>query len=206
VSVPLMADGEDGYGPPEDVFETVRRFKVAGADGVNIEDQVLPRQGRVSVIDAEEMCDKLRAAREAALSEGDETFVINGRTDALRSVPDPRLGLRLAADRANRYLEAGADLAFVTGVKTLEEAAFLVREVKGPLSLAAGLPYNIRSFAVVDLARLGVARVSLPTLLVHAAIRGMTHSLELLRETGGFDAMIEGGRLPGPEDLRKVVS
>ena len=89
--------------------------------------------------------------------------------------------------------------------KTLEEATFLVREVKGPLSLAAGLPYNIRCFSVADLVKLRVARVSLPTLLVHAAVRGMSHALELLKETGGFDAMIEGGRLPTPGDLRKVV-
>ncbi|NLF18959.1 MAG: isocitrate lyase/PEP mutase family protein [Lentisphaerae bacterium] len=170
VQVPVMADGEDGFGDAAGVPATVRAYVAAGAAGVNLEDQVLAQPGPKRVVPCEEMVAKLKAARAAARNAGNADLVINGRTDALTMGTDRQAGLREAAARANAYLAAGADLAFVVGVTSMEEVRYLLQELKGPLSIAAGMPYNLRSLPLADLRAAGVARVSLPVVAVLAAL------------------------------------
>jgi hypothetical protein len=159
VQVPIMADGEDGFGDPPVVAETVRAFIRAGVARVNIEDQALGQPGPKGVIDRGRMVEKIRAAREAARREGEPGLVINARTDALTAASDRSAGLNESSARANQYLDAGADLASITGVATIEEVKALMRDVHGPVSMAAGLPGNIGSTSVADLSACGVARV-----------------------------------------------
>jgi 2-methylisocitrate lyase-like PEP mutase family enzyme len=140
--------------------------------------------------------EKLLAAREAAVAKGDYDFIINARTDALRAFPSRNEGLHEAISRANHYLNAGADLAFICYTATLEEAKTLAREVHGPISIAAGQPYNIGEFCIDDLRMLGIARVSLPTLAILSAIDGMANALALISEPDGFTRIIEGGFAP----------
>lgn len=187
VTVPVMADGEDGYGAPEQVGETVWKFLEAGAAGINIEDQILDGDSDVRVIERPLMEAKLRNARQAADRFGPGRLVINARTDCLRAGPDRDRQLGKAAERANAYLEAGADMVFVPYVTTLNEVAFLQREIVGPLSIAAGLHYNIEHFNVTDLCNLGIARVSLPTTVICAAMEHMKQVLYRIKRTGRFD-------------------
>ena len=91
--------------------------------------------------------------------------------------PDRTIALSIAINRANRFLEAGADLVFVAYVVTLEEVRILAREIPGPLSIAAGLSYNSHLFSVQDCIDLGSARVSLPTLLIDATQSAMQTAL-----------------------------
>ena len=105
-------------------------------------------------------------ARETAEVEGNPNFIINARTDALRSTEDRSEGLKIAISRANQYIESGADIAFITYVETMDEVKIISREVKGPISIAAGMPYNIENFSINDLKKQGIARISLPTLLI----------------------------------------
>jgi len=181
VDIPVMADAEDGYGGPEDVLDTVDRFIQAGVAGLNIEDQV---QGKLplSIADEDLMVQKIILARETAEAEDIHDFIINGRTDALRSTKDSEEGLEIAIDRANQYLDAGADLAFIAYIETLEEVKKAVKEVKGPISVAAGMPYNITELSINDLIKCGVARVSLPTLLIYSNLKATEHSLKKLKE------------------------
>ena len=99
--------------------------------------------------------------------------MINGRTDALKTLPSKKDGLNEAIRRGNLYLEAGADLVFVTGVCTLEEVRVLVKEIQGPVSIAAGLANNLQAFSINDLKEAGVARVSLPTIAICATIKAL---------------------------------
>ena len=149
VDVPVMADAEDGYGGPEDVINTVVRFMHIGVAGVNLEDQIPDGKSKVSVIDGDLMERKIIVARETAEVLDNPDFIINARTDALRSTVDRSAGLELAIDRANQYLEIGADLAFITYVETLDEVKTLTQEVDGPISIAAGLYYNIKNFPLM---------------------------------------------------------
>jgi len=83
------------------------------------------------------MNQKIIVARETAEIEGNPDFIINARTDALKSTVSRSAGLELAIDRANQYLETEADLAFITYVETLDEVKTITQEVKGPVSIAA---------------------------------------------------------------------
>ncbi|WP_414470188.1 isocitrate lyase/PEP mutase family protein [Methanobacterium sp. ACI-7] len=180
VNVPVMADAEDGYGGPEEVIETVDRFIRAGVAGLNIEDQIMDGRKPLSIIDEDLMLQKIIITRETAEAEGNHDFIINGRTDALRSTENRDEGLEIAIHRANQYLEAGADLTFVTYVETLEEVKKITEEVKGPVSIAAGMPYNIQNFSINNLRECGVTRISLPTLLIFSSLQGIRSSLEHL--------------------------
>jgi PEP phosphonomutase and related enzymes len=181
VDLPVMADAEDGFGSPKVVFETVKMFIDVGAAGLNIEDQKLDNDKEIRIINEELMIEKIYAAREAAEAAEIPDFVINGRTDALRSSENHEDSLNIAVERANIYLNSGADMAFIPYVETLEEVRTLNKEIKGPISIAAGMPYNINNFSIEDLENIGVARVSLPTLLIYSSMKSINKSLNLLK-------------------------
>lgn len=190
VQVPVMADGEDGFGDPPVVAETVRAFIRAGVAGINLEDQVLGQPGPKQIIDKSLMIEKISAAREAAKSEGQPDLIINGRTDALAAASDRSAGLNESIARANLYLDAGADLAFVAAVATIDEVKTLVHSVHGPVSIAAGLPYNINNMSVADLKACGVARVSLPLVAIFSAIQAINRVLTTLRDSQDFSLIL----------------
>ena len=203
VDVPVMADAEDGFGGPEVVIDTIERYMDVGVAGLNIEDQIPDGKSKLSIIDADLMAQKIIVARETAEIEGCHDFIINGRTDALKSTEDRSEGLEIAIDRANQYLEVGADLAFVTYVATLDEVKQITKEVKGPVSIAAGQPYNINNFTINDLKKLGVARVSLPTLLIYSSLQAINNSLHYLKEDNLVDAL---ECLYGPKELNELLN
>jgi 2-methylisocitrate lyase-like PEP mutase family enzyme len=177
-----MADGEDGYGGPEKVIDTIKKFIQTGVAGINLEDQILDRKTKVSVINEDLMTQKIMFARETAEVEGNPNFIINARTDALRSTEDRSEGLKIAISRANQYIESGADIAFITYVETMDEVKVISREVKGPISIAAGMPYNIENFSINDLKKQGIARISLPTLLILSSLSAIRKSLKSINE------------------------
>jgi 2-methylisocitrate lyase-like PEP mutase family enzyme len=204
VDIPVMADAEDGYGGPEEVIDTVERYIEAGAAGLNIEDQIPDGKSKLSIIDADLMVQKIMVARETSEIEGFHDFIINGRTDALKSTDNRSEGLEIAIDRANQYLEAGADLAFVTYAATLDEVKQITKEVKGPVSIAAGQRYNIDNFTINDLRKLGVARISLPTLLILSSLQAINNSLKYLNEDNLVE-MSEKKLLYPVSDLNNIL-
>lgn len=128
VEVPVIVDGDTGYGSEPNVARTIREFERAGAAGMLLEDQVFPKRcGHFSgkqVIPTEEMVTKLKAALDARQ---DSDFVVIARTDA-RSVE----GLDAAIERAHRYAEQGADVIFVEAVQSREELARCGAEISQP--------------------------------------------------------------------------
>lgn len=206
VSVPVMADGEDGFGDASVVGDTIRRYLGVGVAGINIEDQILglPGPGK-QVVDRQLMVDKIMAARRAAVEAGQADLLINGRTDALVAAEDRAAGLKEAIERGNRYLQAGADLAFVVGVAAIAEARTLVKEIAGPVSIAAGLPYNM-NLTVAELEECGVARVSLPAVAVFASIQAVTQTLAAIRGGEDFNSLAKRGLLCTMKDVGDLVS
>lgn len=204
VSVPVMADGEDGFGGVEEIPKTIKEYVKSGTAGVNLEDQVLDGQPGVRVVDAAVMQEKIRAAKKAAKVAGNPDLVINGRTDALRTFSSKKDGLAEAVRRGNLYLEAGADLLFVTGVTTLEEVRVLVKGIQGPVSIAAGLGNNLQAFSINELKDLGVARVSLPTIAICASIKGLLQAMEALK-SGAFTSLVQEGRLCSAQDIGQLI-
>ena len=206
VDVPVMANGEDGYGDLNVVPDTVSRFIRAGAAGVNIEDLVPVRDRTYEIVDASYMAEKIVATRKRAAAEGDPDFIINARTDALRAFDSREDGLKEAIERANLYIEAGADLAFICYAATLDEVKTLVKEVHGQISIAAGMPYNIKAFSIDDLRELGVARVSLPMTAILTAINAMSKVMSMISEPDGFAKIVDEGFYCPPEELSALLS
>lgn len=128
VSIPVIVDGDTGYGSIPNVIRTVREFERVGAAGMLLEDQVFPKRcghfAGKQVIPVGEMLDKLKAVLD---SRDDPDFVLIARTDA-RAVE----GLSAAIDRANRYAEAGADMIFVEAPQTRDELARIASEIPKP--------------------------------------------------------------------------
>ncbi|AXV37488.1 MAG: 2,3-dimethylmalate lyase [Methanobacterium sp. BRmetb2] len=204
VDVPVMADAEDGYGGTEEIINTIKRFIDAGVAGLNIEDQIPNGKNKLSIVDEDLMVQKIINARETADAEEKPDFIINGRTDALRSTDNRDEGLEIAIDRANQYLDAGADLTFITYIETLDEVKQVTKEVKGPISIAAGMPYNINEFSINDLINCGVKRVSLPSLLILSSLQAIKESLEYAN-VDKLASIMEKGLLLSVNDLNDIL-
>ncbi|NUP37200.1 MAG: isocitrate lyase/phosphoenolpyruvate mutase family protein, partial [Streptomyces sp.] len=171
VTVPLSADLEDGYGEaPETVATTISMALAAGAAGGNIEDFTGDR--KVPLHDPARAADRIRAAR-AAVDAGGEPFVLVGRTDVLLVGGTLDECIR----RANAYLAAGADCAFVPGAADAQTIATLVRELDGPLNVVMGLTGG--TLSLDDLRELGVRRVTVGGSIARAMYR---HLLSAARE------------------------
>ena len=129
VGVPVIGDGDTGHGDLHNVQHTVRSFEAAGAAGVILEDQVMPKRcghfPHKEVIPTAEMVRKIETAVQAKT---DPDFVIFARTDA-RQVH----GLDDAIDRVNRCCQAGADIAFIEAPQSMEELEEIPRRVDYPL-------------------------------------------------------------------------
>ncbi len=129
VDVPVIADGDTGYGGVHNVARTVAAYERAGVAAIQIEDQQLPKRcGHLSgksLVTTEEMEQKIRAA---AAARSDPEFVIVARTDAAGVD-----GFDAAVERANQYLAAGADVIFGEALESREEFSRFRSEVDAPL-------------------------------------------------------------------------
>ena len=176
VRAPLIADADTGYGNAINVIRTVREYIGAGVAGIHLEDQVSPKRcGHVAgrlVIPIEEAVGKMRAAVDAR-NALDPDFVLIARTDARGASGG---SLDEAIGRANAYLAAGADLAFVEGPTTTQEVQRILREVKGPVF------YNMTGvsprFTLEEMRALGIAVCISPNAMLRAALAAM-HDLAL---------------------------
>src|SRR4030042_1001247 len=113
--LPVIADADTGYGNPLNIIRTVREFERAGVAAIHIEDQVFPKRcGHLEgkqVVPSKDFVQKVKAAVD---NRRNSDFLIITRTDA-RAV----YGFEEAINRANLYIEAGADLAFVEAPQTI---------------------------------------------------------------------------------------
>lgn len=129
VDVPVIADADTGYGNAMNVYRTIREFERAGIVGCHIEDQVTPKrcghlEGK-TLIPVEEMVGKIEAA---CAAREDKDFLVIARTDARE-----QFGLDAAIERANIFVEAGADCIFVESPHSPDEMREVRKRVKGPL-------------------------------------------------------------------------
>lgn len=196
VNIPVMADGEDGYGDGDELKNTIKKFIDIGVSGINIEDQIHNLvNSPLKIIDELSMLTKIKDANKTKNVLGKNDFIINARTDALRSMANRKDAQKLAIERANSYLEAGADICFITYTQTLEEVKLFSKEINGPISIAAGLPYNIQEFSINHCIELGIARVSLPTFMILNSIDHMVKTLMDIKNTGSFNETIKDNNL-----------
>jgi methylisocitrate lyase len=182
VKIPVMADIDTGGGNAINAASVTERLIEMGVAGVNIEDQVFPKRcGHMDgkqVTDAEEMVGKIRAMSDVRRRLGRD-ILINARTDAFAVY-----GLTDAIERANLYLHAGADMAFIDGIATRADIQRAVREVRGLLSvnlMDAVTGVRTELLPIPELAAMGVARVSIPVASILVMHRALTDFFMALR-------------------------
>jgi 2-methylisocitrate lyase-like PEP mutase family enzyme len=182
VRAPLIADADTGFGNAINVVRTVEEYIRAGVAGMHLEDQVAPKRcGHVAgreVIAREEAVLKIRAAcqtRDAL----DPDFVIIARTDARGAHGG---SMEEAITRANAFLDAGADLAFVEGPKDKAEVAHICQAVKGPVF------YNMTGisprFTAEEMAAIGIRACILPGAAMRATIMAIHDFATTLKAEG----------------------
>ncbi len=178
--IPLVVDADTGFGEAVNVERTIFELEAAGAAAIQLEDQRLPKRcGHLSgksLVEPDEMCAKIRAA---VAARSDPALVILARTDA-RGVVD----IDQAIDRAQRYLDAGADWIFPEALADRAEFEQFAEAVDAPL--VANMTEFGRSplLPLDDFAQMGYAGVLLPVTLLRIAMKAVEASLGLIASEG----------------------
>jgi 2-methylisocitrate lyase-like PEP mutase family enzyme len=183
IGLPVIADGDTGYGNHLNTDRLIRELERAGAAGVHLEDQVFPKRcGHMEgkrLEPAQAMIDKISAAADAR---ADADFVIAARTDAIAVE-----GYDAALERAHLYAEAGADVLFVEAPETAAQVAEIPRRLERPAWFNASWDGKSPLPSLAELDAQGYRLVVYPD-TVFAATRAVSRLLETLRDTGGYGA------------------
>ncbi|MGY9047758.1 carboxyvinyl-carboxyphosphonate phosphorylmutase [Puniceibacterium antarcticum] len=215
--LPVIIDADTGFGNALNAQRTIRQYERAGASALQVEDQTYPKRcGHLadkSLISAAEMVGKLSAMADARHS--DETLII-ARTDAVAVE-----GIDAAFDRAELYVEAGADVLFIEALRSVEEMQAATQRFAGRIPLLANMVEGGATpiSSSEDLEKMGFSIVIFPGGIVRALARTAQDYYASLRANGsnrrfadrmfdfdglnaviGTPALLETGRKYGPAD------
>ncbi|KAG4430794.1 hypothetical protein IFR05_013727 [Cadophora sp. M221] len=179
VSIPVIADGDTGYGSPMNVRRTVEGFAAAGAAGIMIEDQTWPKRcghtkGK-SVVSRSEAFARVQAAVDAR-NEGLDIWIL-ARTDSLI------LGYDEALTRARKFKEIGVDCVFVEALPNRAVMEKFRKDIDFPCIANIIEGGKTENLSASDLAGLGYAAVAYPWTLVAAKLKGIRETLENIKES-----------------------
>jgi 2-methylisocitrate lyase-like PEP mutase family enzyme len=183
VELPIIVDADTGFGNAINTYHTVRTLERAGADCIQLEDQVSPKRcghfNGKDVITTEEMLGKIRAACDARR---DDDLLILARTDAAAVH-----GFEAAVERAQQFAEAGADILFVEAVTGLDQVRALPQRLQAPqlINLVIGGKTPITD--ADELSQLGYGLVLYANAALQGAVAGMQRALGQLRTTRRID-------------------
>ena len=191
VDVPLLVDADTGFGNALNVYHTVRTLERAGADCIQLEDQVAPKRcghfAGKDVISTEEAVSKIKAAVDARR---DPELLIMARTDAAAVH-----GFEAAVERALKFAEAGADILFVEAVTTAEEIRALPQRLDTPQLMNMVIGGKTPIFNAEELGTLGFGIVLYANTALQGAVMGMQKALGVLRDE---KEVLESGGLVTP--------
>jgi 2,3-dimethylmalate lyase len=199
VSIPIVVDADTGFGGPLNVRRTVQTLERRGADAIQLEDQTFPKRcghfAGKEVIPAAEMVAKLHAALDARRDP--ETLII-ARTDARQTD-----GLEAALERAELYLDAGADVLFVEAPQSRDELTEIGRRLDGPLLVNIVEGGDTPQLPAQELGALGFSIVLYANAALRGALHGMQVVLEHLRDTGSTLGVLD--HMLGWEQRQQLV-
>ncbi|MBU6497878.1 MAG: methylisocitrate lyase [Rhodospirillales bacterium] len=183
--LPVLVDGDTGYGEALNVMHMVRSFEDAGAAAVHIEDQLLPKKcGHLNdkkLADARDMAAKVAAARKAR-----RHLYLIARTDAAASE-----GMDGAVARARMYLEAGADAIFPEALNTAEMFREFARRVDAPLLANMTEFGRTPFFTAAEFAEMGYRMVIWPVSSLRVANKAQEDLYAAIRRDGGTHGMVD---------------
>jgi 2-methylisocitrate lyase-like PEP mutase family enzyme len=189
VSLPLIVDGDNGFGNALNVQRTVRLLEKMGASAIQLEDQTLPKRcGHLdgkSLVSTGEMLGKLAAAQDART---DAATVIVARTDAIAVD-----GFEAGLDRAHAYAEAGADVLFVEALRSVEQFARVGRELGGRVPLLANMVEGGKTplLSISELGDLGFRLAIHPGAMVRVVGYAAMNYLNVLKADGTTRQMLD---------------
>ena len=200
VDLPIISDMDTGYGNALNARRALRGFERVGVAGFHLEDQVFPKRcGHLdgkAVVPAEDLCAKLRAVRDALT---DDDMVIIARTDSLAVE-----GIDSAIERMHKYMEAGADVAFVEAPRTMEHIEQISRELPYPKLL--NMFWGGKSPVVprAQLEALGFNLVIVPGDLQRTAIYAMQEAAKAILRDGHTESLM--GQMASFDDREAAVN
>jgi methylisocitrate lyase len=187
VTIPAIVDADTGFGAAENVARTIRELERTGLAGCHIEDQEFPKRcGHLAgkeLVHLEEMVGKIRAA---VAARRDPDFMIIARTDA-RAVED----FDRTLDRAQHYLEAGADAIFPEALQSAEEFRDFAAEIDLPLLANMTEFGKSPLLSFLDLAELGYRMVIFPMSTFRVAMKASERFLRALKKSGSQEEWID---------------
>ena len=183
VEVPLLVDADTGFGNALNVRHTVRVLERAGADCIQLEDQVAPKRcghfAGKEVISTQEAVNKIKAAVDARR---DADLLIMARSDACATQ-----GFEAAIERAQKFAEAGADILFVEAVTTADEIRALPMRLAKPQLMNMVIGGRTPIFGAEELGALGYGIVLYANAALQGAVAGMQKALTKLRDDKRID-------------------
>lgn len=187
VDLPVIGDGDTGYGNAMNVIRTVQGFAKAGCAAVMIEDQVAPKRcghtpGK-AVVGREEAYDRIKAAADAR---EDHDILILARTDARHEH-----GLDEAMERAAKFHELGADILFVEAPKTEAEMRRVCDELPGPKMANIVEGGETPNLSHQELEEIGFAIAAYPLTLMAAAMQTMVATLGAMKTDAPRPALMD---------------
>ena len=185
VDLPVIADMDTGYGNALNARRAAKAFERVGVAGFHLEDQLFPKrcghlEGK-TLIPAEEHCAKIRAVKDAL---SDDDTVLIARTDAIAVE-----GIDAAMDRMHKYIEAGADVAFVEAPRTMEMIKRVAKELQCPKLLNMFWGGKTPVVSRDDLERLGFGLVIVPGDLQRTAIHAMQEAAAAIMKDGNTESL-----------------
>ena len=198
-NLPILVDCDTGWGSALNISKTTKEMISVGASGIHIEDQVSEKRcghrPNKEIVSTEEMCDRMKASRDAIT---DDEFMLMARTDAFANE-----GINGTIERAQRYVEAGANALFPEAITSLEDYKTLSDKVSVPI-LA-----NITEFGMTPLFKKDQLKKAGISIILHplSAFRAMSKAaLEVystISEDGNVEKILE--KMQSRDELYEIL-
>ena len=183
VELPIIVDADTGFGSALNVRHTVRSLERAGANAIQLEDQLMPKKcghfNGKAVIPAAEAASKVKAAVDARMN---DDFLIIARTDA-RAIE----GFDSAIERAQRFIEAGADITFIEAPESIDEIRRIPAALSVPQLVNVVIGGKTPTMDAAEFTRMGFGLVLYANAALQGSLMGMTAALTRLRDSGRLD-------------------
>ena len=198
-NLPILVDCDTGWGSALNISKTTKEMIFAGASGIHIEDQVSEKRcghrPNKEIVSTEEMCDRMKAARDAISDDG---FMLMARTDAFANE-----GINGTIERAQRYVEAGANALFPEAITSLEDYKTLSDTVSVPI-LA-----NITEFGMTplfkkdELKKAGISIILHPLSAFRAMSKAALEVYSTISEDGNVEKILE--KMQSRDELYEIL-
>ena len=198
-NLPILVDCDTGWGSALNISKTTKEMISAGASGIHIEDQVSEKRcghrPNKEIVSTEEMCDRMKASRDAV---SDDEFMLMARTDAFANE-----GINGTIERAQRYVEAGANALFPEAITSLEDYKTLSDSVTVPI-LA-----NITEFGMTplfkkdELKKAGISIILHPLSAFRAMSKAALEVYSTISEDGNVEKILE--KMQSRDELYEIL-